>query len=112
MRPEKSSSHNKKSPTNTSSTGAEELNGDKAACSCSELIWGAYKNGCNVSSLPSSALHCTSVLVTVNDHLATSIIIDFRIYSKGLKGHLRLFEDEPAPFFLHRTVMPYNYYGN
>ena len=42
---------------------------------CSEQIWGGYKNGRNVSRLPSSALHCNSVLVTVNDHLATSIIL-------------------------------------
>ena len=66
----------------------------EAANSCSD-----YKNGCNVSRLPSSALLCNSVLVTLNDHLATSIITP-----KGLKGHLRLLEDEPAPFFLHRRM--------
>ena len=47
----------------------------EAASSCSELIWGGYKNECNDPRLPSSALHYTSILVTVNDHLATSIII-------------------------------------
>ena len=52
----------------------------EAANSCSELIWGGYKNGYNDSRLPSSTLHCNSVLVTVNDHLATSII-DINIYS-------------------------------
>ena len=73
----------------------------EAASSYSELMWGGYKNGCNVSRLPSSALHCTSVLVTViYDHLATSI----KFTPKGLKGHLRLLEDEPAPFFLHRRM--------
>ena len=73
---------------------------------CSELIWGGYKNGCNVSRLPSSAQHCTSVLVTaINDHLATSIIdIKINFTPKGLKGHLRLLEDELAPFFLHKRM--------
>ena len=97
MRPEKSSSHKSRSLENLPPTLTaleqhikEEPNGNlynlwttlpEAASSCSELIWGGYKNGCNVSRLPSSAQHCTSVLVTaINDHLATSII-DIKIYS-------------------------------
>ena len=84
----------------------EELNGNQYGLHFQKqqihalLIWGGYKN-----RLPSSALHCNSVLVTVIDHLATSIITP-----KGLKGHLRLLEDELAPFFFIEecdTVMPY-----
>ena len=45
------------------------------------MLWCGYKKGCNVSRLPSTALHCATVLVTVNDHLATSIVIDIKIDS-------------------------------